>query len=95
MKHTHSEFVGIETNNHLNLGVTIYPNPTNGEVFIVTEHFNSSSMVNVFDAMGKLIVNQNLVSSTSKIDLSDYEKGIYFIQVTTAENTFNKKVIVE
>jgi polyhydroxybutyrate depolymerase len=95
MKHTHSEFVGIETNNHLNLGVTIYPNPTNGEVFIVTEHFNSSSMVNVFDAMGKLIVNQNLVSSTSKIDLSDYEKGIYFIQVTTAENTFTKKVIVE
>jgi len=94
MKHTHAEFVGIESNENLNSAVSVYPNPSNGEVFITTENIHSNAIVTVFDATGKIIQYKNLTSTTSKIDLSDYEKGIYFIQVTTTDGKITKKVIL-
>jgi polyhydroxybutyrate depolymerase len=94
MKHTHSEFVGIESNENLNSAVSVYPNPSNGDVFIATENIHSNATVSVFDAMGKMILDQNLTSNNTKIDLSNYEKGIYFIQVTTPDGMITKKVIL-
>jgi len=93
MKHTHSEFVGIESNENLNSAISVYPNPSNGEVFITTENSFSNATVTVFDAMGKMILTQNLTSNNTKIDLCNYENGIYFIQLNTTEGKITKKVI--
>jgi hypothetical protein len=71
--------------------LNVYPNPTTGLVTIDNTRFNGGSYeIAVFDPIGKLIVtgkNLNL------IDLSAYENGIYFLQVSGGNRTtFTKKL---
>jgi polyhydroxybutyrate depolymerase len=95
MKHTHSEFVGIENNQSGNVAVLVYPNPSNGEVFISLSEKSSVASIKVFDATGKQLLAHSNITSNSKIDLSQYETGIYFIQVNTGNESVTKKVMLE
>lgn len=95
LKHTHSEFVGIETSPNTSLAVSVYPNPSNGEVFISTSESKKATTIKVFDASGKQLMNVNNLTTNTKIDLSPYEKGIYFIQVSSFDGMVTKKVLVE
>ena len=46
--------------------------------------------INVFDAVGKLLKAEK---NSQQIDLSAYENGIYFMQISDGiHNTFTKKV---
>ncbi|MDR2805296.1 MAG: T9SS type A sorting domain-containing protein [Dysgonamonadaceae bacterium] len=62
-------------------GMTPYPNPTSGIVFL-----NAESDVKVYDAKGNILLQQ---SSVNRIDLSTYPPGIYFLQTN---ETFAKVV---
>lgn len=55
--------------------VTLYPNPTTGNVFISSSQQVS---VEVFDMMGKGI----LVTDSKQIDLSPFENGVYFVKIS-------------
>jgi len=66
--------VGI-TDNHIFDNVVIYPNPVNNSVYIKTE--KAKSEVKLYSPDGKLLQQ---VCHT-KIDLSNYSDGIYFLSV--------------
>jgi hypothetical protein len=76
--------------------ISIYPNPSNGTLFI-----NSNQGVNVasvYSLTGELISKVDCSGQMNKsLDLSGLPKGIYFIQFTTAANDQQivKKVILE
>ncbi len=55
--------------------VKIYPNPTKDVINIFSK--NSFTSIKLFDAYGRLLLEQ----SQSKIDLSNFNKGLYFIQL--------------
>lgn len=77
---TESKGVGInETLNSLILN--IYPNPTNDFIEISLNNATQFS-VKVFDILGQNIIELEPTSSKQRIDLSDFEKGIYFLLVT-------------
>jgi len=71
----------------------IYPNPTNGQVNIVTD--NTVQQIQVVDVLGKLVSSINKISPTVSINLNRYGKGIYFIKVRTINSIYQTKVIVE
>jgi len=64
----------------------IYPNPTNDFITIDMDY----ERVDVFDATGK-ILNDNITSGV--IDLSKYEKGVYFLKISRNNRTYVRKVI--
>jgi hypothetical protein len=86
-------------NAELSAALSVYPNPSNG-VFEV--RVNSTSRVNgtlnVVDVTGKTIFTQNLDATglyNTQINLSSLPKGIYTLQLKTAEGFASKNVSIQ
>jgi len=75
----------------LDNSVSIAPNPTNGIVNI-TSKFNIKSM-ELFDVQGRILETSLEQSSTSKIDLSSKQNGIYFLKVNTENGSKVEKIV--
>ncbi len=68
-----------------------YPNPANDFIDIETDLRNG--YFSVFDFTGKLILREKLVHNKTRIDLSSYSNGLYFIQLKNDEIVLSKKFI--
>lgn len=81
---------GIEPLSSNNEQVNIFPNPTNGDISIMSE----KNIVNfkVINALGQLIYNTTPKQTQFNFTLKD--EGIYFITVTSDNETTVRKVIV-
>lgn len=62
--------------------IVIFPNPSSGE-FNVNLKNENAFQYSVYDISGKLILEKSTFNSSAVIDLSNFESGIYSIQVTT------------
>ena len=71
-----------------NINITLYPNPTNGEIFIqTTEKVN---LIQISDMNGRLLL---IATNADDLDLSTFENGIYLVQVETENGTFVQRMI--
>lgn len=61
----------------------VYPNPTNGELHVVAND-NRPSTVRIFTMQGALV--KEVVMENNKIDVSDLNQGMYFIQMVQKES---------
>ncbi|MCD0467277.1 T9SS type A sorting domain-containing protein [Flavobacterium sp. ENC] len=61
----------------------IYPNPSH-DVFNI--QIGSTAKVDVYDNLGKQIRSENVSEGTSKLDLSEYPTGMYFLKITNENN---------
>lgn len=85
-----------EIDKEKNFTLSIYPNPTYNVLNIKLESSknNLPISVKVFDVLGKEIYSlENIEKSECKIDLSNQNAGVYFIQIATKERIFSQKVI--
>lgn len=71
--------------------IIIYPNPTEGQLFIKTEEASSVSIINI---EGKLLQKMNVNIGTTDISLTTYSSGMYFIKITNSKGLLTKKIIV-
>ncbi|MDI9312924.1 MAG: Omp28-related outer membrane protein [Limnohabitans sp.] len=71
---------------------TIYPNPSHG---IITLDSESSFNVTVIDYTGKEIYRQNGLINKSQIDLSNVQRGVYFVKMKNETGEQVEKVILE
>lgn len=77
--------------------LTIYPNPTTGNLNVLIEDFKNEMLdLRVTDISGRILTEQKVQSSSSfNIDLSGYSKGIYLIMITDGYQIKTSKVILE
>jgi hypothetical protein len=76
---TVNQCVGI-TNQNMDLGgVSIYPNPTNGEFTIELVSVNNT-YITITNVLGQIIKTQK-AELINQIDLNLFDKGVYFINV--------------
>ncbi|KAF5036648.1 hypothetical protein DSECCO2_572890 [anaerobic digester metagenome] len=74
----------IEESGDLITGV--FPNPTDGAIYLSSDNRNEDAAITITNADGKLIFTGNLndlnsSSGNKEIDLSEYSAGIYFMQI--------------
>jgi hypothetical protein len=69
----------------------IYPNPTNGKVFISWNH-NSTASMQIINIQGKVVINKQIAKQTC-IDLPG--QGIYFVKLIDGTNSYSKKIMVQ
>ncbi len=69
----------------------IFPNPTDDFLFIQSNTRKDISMVELFDAMGRLVYTE--VVYNSEIDLSNFPTGIYTLSYKHGQAKITKKVI--
>lgn len=72
----------------------IYPNPTEGPITIAfKENTSETTHIRIIDISGKIMFNQDVINQDLTIDLSNYEKGVYFINTLREGKTGVHKVI--
>ena len=69
----------------------LVPNPANNWVQISGD-FDAITAVEIFDIQGKLV--KEIVSFQDQINISDIKAGLYFVQITAANKTTAKKLVV-
>jgi len=91
--------VGIETITNDELRITVYPNPTTGQLTIDNGQLTIDN-VEVYDIYGKktsysltLLPSYSLLTDEVVINISHLPNGIYFIKIQTDKGLINKKVI--
>jgi hypothetical protein len=83
--------VGTGLNNYQLENLNIYPNPTLGKLNIVSaDKINTLSITNI---IGKELLFAKDFSANT-IDLSSYENGVYFINISTDKGTHIEKIIL-
>ncbi|WP_395052852.1 T9SS type A sorting domain-containing protein [Flavobacterium sp.] len=91
------EEVPLATTNFNSSSFSIYPNPNNGTFTISINKDNFETVaLEVYDVLGKKILNQDLIAKETSIKTDNLSKGVYFAKITTSDNeVFTKKIVVE
>jgi len=82
--------------NNLDNRIKIYPNPTNGLVII--EAANTINNITIMTCIGNELLNvenNNNKASSTKLDLSTFEKGIYIIQIEQNNQIANYRIVLQ
>jgi hypothetical protein len=67
--------------------VTIYPNPNNGIINItLSSELSKNSTLEIYDAIGKLIVTEALSGELNTLNISNLSNGIYSFRVLNNNN---------
>jgi hypothetical protein len=69
----------------------IYPNPAID--FVNIKHEKAIRSVEIFDLAGKLIFSETYSEPEVKIALNSIKKGMYLMQITTANQIYSHKLI--
>ena len=86
-------FSSLANSNFSNNEIQIYPNPTSDYLNINTSE--NIKAVTVFDFLGKQIISKNTFSNQEKIDLSNYNSGIYFVKIESENGKLEIKKIIK
>ncbi|MHC0447696.1 endonuclease [Flavobacterium sp. 3-218] len=73
--------------------IAIYPNPSDGN-FNIGYGSSTSYSIEIISFTGQKVF-EKLNTSDSEISVRNLPKGIYVVQITTAEKTVTKKIIIE
>ena len=78
---------GSETDN----AFTVYPNPTNGVLFVETQHFASLPNHNeyrIVNMMGQTLMQGHITDEIQQINIENLPAGMYFISVGDTTQKF-------
>jgi hypothetical protein len=88
--------LGVDDFTSLNT-ISIAPNPSNG-IFNITKNIQTSiSKVTVFDINGKVlkVIDSELSLDSIQMNLSDFSKGVYFVEISNDFDKVVRKIIIE
>lgn len=89
-QYTLDQLVSVEEATNVEQPFSVYPNPSEGQ-FSLRFKNTVSAKIRVFDAVGKLVLNETSRSKTVRLELPS--SGIYFLQVETGHGIFTEKLI--
>lgn len=69
---------------------SVYPNPANEEIFILSKE--NIQEISLYDITGKKLLSSE---NTTKLNISTFAKGVYFLEVITLKGKGVKKLVVE
>jgi len=77
--------------------INIAPNPSNGIVTLTKNNQTTISKVTVFDINGKVVkvVDSELSIDAIQINLSDFSKGVYFLEISNEMDKVVRKIVIE
>jgi hypothetical protein len=76
--------------------ITIFPNPSTG-IFTLQRATDAKATVVVYDVLGNscLSLNINEGEGIKQIDLTNFPKGIYHLQLLEGEKVYSQKIVIQ
>ena len=76
--------------------VELYPNPTNGLINIAGTDISNIKEISIFNQLGQKVMNLNASQlNNNSFDISDLNKGVYFVQLKDNSNNSKTMKIVK
>jgi hypothetical protein len=74
-------------------GLTMYPNPLKGNTLYLTSTANAEMSVQIFDIVGKEVINTNVINNT--VNVSGLNAGVYIVKITEEGKTATRKLVIQ
>lgn len=88
--------VGIEESKIQNSTFSIYPNPANNSITInYTGDLNEKTTISICNYLGQEMMQSNLQSNTTTINVNDFSNGIYFIRIQTSKTLEVQRLVIQ
>jgi len=71
----------------------VFPNPSNGEVYVYVADLASSVSVRIYDVQGSLVYENVAVPSNENVLLPSFEAGVYVLKVLGTNGETTKKMV--
>lgn len=80
--------------NNIQDDLEIYPNPAINKIYVNSTE-KQDMKIQVFNTIGKCVLQTELNNTKNEIDISSLTKGIYILKIADSKGTFVKKIIKE
>lgn len=71
----------------------VYPNPTNGYIYIKNMPTNKALNISIYDPLGRIILNKTKHNPTASIDISHFADGNYYLKSTSESIIIIEKIV--
>ncbi|MBN1925615.1 MAG: T9SS type A sorting domain-containing protein [Prolixibacteraceae bacterium] len=78
---------------NINFEMVVYPNPCQGFITVKCSSYENNSRINIYNLTGNIVVRKEIFQLESKIDISKFRNGIYFVEVISGYNKCLQKII--
>ena len=85
--------VGLNENNATTT-FHVYPNPSNGKFTVETAKVENSK-IEIYNMMGELFFQSEILNHNTEVDISHQPKGFYFVKIYAGQSSITKKIIVQ
>ena len=85
-------------NNPILSSISIYPNPSTGLFTVEFKRVKeNNSNISIVNSIGNVVFSEELIIGefSKQIDLSNFSKGIYFLELQTEREVYKKKIILQ
>lgn len=82
-----TEFVAVLASEAFDVNeFVVYPNPTSSVLNIQSKLDMAISEVNVYDLLGKQLLNKKMKVTNTEIDMTSYSPGLYLLEIVSENN---------
>lgn len=78
--------------------INIYPNPNSGKFTLELNHPGKYLVIHIYDLTGKVVFESSEKPEGSHflkiIDIGEFQKGVYFIRLTTIDRVGVRQIII-
>lgn len=89
-----TDYVGLEEETTSPVQLSIYPNPVAG-TFTTVSATEGTTKLTILNSVGQIVRVINNPQTTEQIDVSELERGVYFVQAIKGAATETEKFIVK
>ena len=76
--------------------ISIYPNPAKDAIYVNLNTLSlDNTTIELYDAIGKLVISQKVVDMISTLLITDLSKGMYSLRIVTDSHQVIKRIIKE
>jgi len=87
--------VGIDSEALAN-ELSVYPNPAKDNFAVNLKGvLTGTTIVSVYDATGRLVLNEVMTSNQLLVNTQEWSNGIYQVRIESAESTTSEKIIIQ
>ena len=72
--------------------IKLFPNPTSNDITISLKGIDYVN-ISIIDSQGKILLKESGVFDKDNISLSNYQSGIYFVNIMTSDESKQLRVI--
>jgi uncharacterized delta-60 repeat protein len=90
-RYNYTSAVGVNSEPNENSDLVVYPNPCNGTFFL--KNIADNSVISIYDAMGRMVLMQNVNPSGEIILPQPCSNGLYMVKVFDGQNFVEESVV--